>query len=428
MTGAPLTQHGAGAAGQRAATEPPSSDAPQAAGGQPLPAPPAYGHRSVAEILPSCAAALGVQGFENTLGLPAVPRVCVVMVDGLGRQHLTQRAAHTPFLRAALQAGQGGIPTTLDAAFPSTTAASLASFGTGLPAGQHGMVGYDVLAPHLDRVVNQLGGWDPDVDPDRWQPFPTVFERMEATVPVATVSLPQFERSAMTRAALRGGRFIGAETLHARTTAAAEAMAASPRMLLYFYLNELDKAGHVSGCASPAWEEALEEVDASIRRLDGQLPAGTLVLVTGDHGMVDVPAHRRIDFGAEPELVEGVRHTAGEPRMVHLHLEDPDDDGAARRVLDRWRARFGSQAWIVTRAEAVAKGLFGEVRPEVADRIGDILVAAQGELALYDGRRVRPTAFSMVGQHGSLTKAERAVPLVAFRATGRAQSKRRRRG
>uniref|UniRef100_UPI0039EF9347 alkaline phosphatase family protein n=1 Tax=Sinomonas sp. G460-2 TaxID=3393464 RepID=UPI0039EF9347 len=407
---------------------PPSSVAGEPSGGQPLPDPPAYGRRSVAEILPSSAAALGVPGFENTLGLPAATRVCVVMVDGLGRQLLTQHAAHTPFLRAKLQAGQGGIPTTLDAAFPSTTAASLASFGTGLPAGQHGMVGYDVLAPHLGRVVNQLGGWDPDVDPDHWQPFPTVFERMEAAVRVATVSLPQFERSAMTRAALRGGAFIGAETLHARTSAAAEAMAAAPRMLLYFYLNELDKAGHLSGCASPAWEEALEEVDASIRRLDGQLPSGTLVLVTGDHGMVDVPAHRRIDFGAEPELIDGVRHTAGEPRMVHLHLEDPNDDGAARRVLDRWRARFGRQAWIMTRAEAVAKGLFGAVRPEVLERIGDVLVAVHGELALYDGRRVRPTAFAMVGQHGSLTKAERNVPLVAFRAAGRVQSKRRRRG
>jgi predicted AlkP superfamily pyrophosphatase or phosphodiesterase len=393
-----------------------------------LPKAPAYGHRSIAEVLPSCAAALGVPGFENPLGLPEAPRVCVVMVDGLGRALLTQKAAHTPFLREKLQAGQGNIPTTLDAAFPSTTAASLASFGTGLPPGQHGMVGYDVLAPHLGRVVNQLGGWDPDVDPRRWQPFPPIFERIAERLPVATVSLPQFEGSAMTRAALGGGRFIPAETLHARTTAAAEAMAAAPRMLLYFYLNELDKAGHLSGCGSAAWEEALEEVDACIRRLDGQLPANTLVLVTGDHGMVDVSEPRRVDFGAEPELVEGVRHTAGEPRMVHLHVEDPHDEAAVRQVLDRWRDRFGAQAWIMTRADAIAQGLFGEVRPEVLERIGDVLIAVHGELALYDGRRVRPTAFSMVGQHGSLTKAERQVPFLAFRAAGRAQSKRRRRG
>lgn len=393
-----------------------------------LPAAPAYGRRSIAEVLPSCAAALGASGFENVLGLPRSPRVCVVMVDGLGRTLLSQRTAHTPFLREKLQAGQGNLPTTLDSAFPSTTAAALASFGTGLPPGQHGMVGYDVLAPHLGRVVNQLGGWDPDVDPRRWQPFPTVFERIAETIPVATVSLPQFKGSAMTRAALGGGSFIGAETLHARTTAAAEVLAAAPRMLLYFYLNELDKAGHLSGCDSAAWEEALEEVDACVRRLDSQLPANTLIVVTGDHGMVDVPEHRRVDFGADAELVEGVRHTAGEPRMVHLHVEDPADEAGVQRLMDTWRSRFGTQAWVMTKAQAVGRGLFGEVRPEVLGRIGDVLVAVHGDLALYDGRRVRPTAFSMVGQHGSLTKAERQVPLLVFQAAGRAQSKRRRRG
>jgi hypothetical protein len=169
-------------------------------------------------------------------------------------------------------------------------------------------------------------------------------------------------------------------------------------------------------------------VDACIRRLDGQLPANTLILVTGDHGMVDVAEHLRVDFGADPELVEGVRHTAGEPRMVHLHVQDPHDTAAVNRLLCTWRDRFGAQAWIMTRAEALEQGFFGDVRPDVLGRIGDVLVAVHGELALYDGRRVRPTAFSMVGQHGSLTRAERQVPLLAFPATGRAQSKRRRRG
>ncbi|WP_307114951.1 alkaline phosphatase family protein [Sinomonas atrocyanea] len=405
-----------------------------ATGAPPLPPPPAFGSRSVADVLPSCAAALGAEGFENTLGLPESVRICLVMVDGLGRTLLSKRTAHTPFLREKLAEGQGAVPAMLDAAFPSTTAASLASLGTGVPPGQHGMVGYDVYAPHLDRVVNQLNGWDPDVDPQRWQPCPTVFERIHPAIPVATVSLPQFEGSAMTRAALRGGEFIGAVSLHARTTAAAEAMAAHPRMLAYFYLNELDKAGHQFGCASAEWEEALEEVDACLRRLDGQLPPGTLVVVIGDHGMVDVPPGRRIDISADPQLTEGVRHTAGEPRMVHLHLECPDGapapaPAAVAAVAARWRERFGNQAWILTRAEAIGHGLFGPVVSEaVHPRIGDLIVAVHGDLALYDGRRARPQAFEMVGQHGSWTKAERQVPLVAFSARGRVRGKRQRRG
>ncbi|MBX7446246.1 MULTISPECIES: alkaline phosphatase family protein [unclassified Arthrobacter] len=397
--------------------------APAASGRLPdLPPPPAYGRRSVAEVLTSAAASLGVDGFSNTLGLPAASRVCVVLADGLGRNLVKQKTAHTPFLRSVIQAGQGEVPVWLDSAFPSTTAAALASFGTGLSAGQHGMVGYDVLDPDQDKVVNLLGNWDAGVDPATWQPFPTVFERVGGQVDVSTVSLSQFDGSPMTRAALRGGRFISGMTAHARTAAAAEAMAAGGPSLMYFYVNELDKAGHRYGCQSEQWEHQLEELDATVKRLNASLPAGTTILLTADHGMLDVPEPQRIDFSADPALVERVRHTAGEPRMVHLYLEDghlADAAGSRERLLAAWKARFGSRVWAFTRDEAIAGGLFGEVRPAVERRIGDVMIAARDALALYDGRRMRPTAMEVVGQHGSLTKAEREVPLLCFKAEGR---------
>jgi hypothetical protein len=395
-----------------------------------LPPAPAYGHRSIAEVLTSAAACLGVEGFTNTLGLPAAARVCVVLADGLGRNLLKQKAAHTPFLRSVMQAGQGDVPVWLDSAFPSTTAAALSSFGTGLPAGQHGMVGYDVLDPDQDKVVNLLGNWDPGVDPAAWQPFPTVFERVDGNVAVSTVSLSQFDGSPMTRAALRGGSFISGTTSHARTAAAADTMAASGPALMYFYVNELDKAGHRYGCRSEQWEHQLEELDATVKRLNASLPAGTLILLTADHGMLDVAESQRIDFSAYPELVDGVRHTAGEPRMVHLYLDGTEAGespgaresagaGGRERLLAAWKARFGDRVWAFTREEAVAGGLFGDVRPAVEGRIGDVMIAARDAVALYDGRRMRPTAMEVVGQHGSLTKAEREVPLLCFTAEGR---------
>ena len=387
-----------------------------------LPPAPAYGHRSIAEVLTSGAASLGVEGFTNTLGLPAAQKICIVLADGLGRNLLKQKAAHTPFLRSVMQAGQAEVPVWLDSAFPSTTAAALSSFGTGLPAGQHGMVGYDVLDPDQDKVVNLLGNWDPGVDPSTWQPFPTVFERIAGEVDVSTVSLAQFDSSPMTRAALRGGRFISGTTSHARTAAAAEAMAASGRSLMYFYVNELDKAGHRYGSRSEQWEHQLEELDATVKRLNSSLPAGTTILLTADHGMLDIPESQRLDFSKDPELVDGVRHTAGEPRMVHLYLDEAHLEsaaGARDRLLGAWKARFGDRVWAFTREEAVAGGLFGDVRPAVEGRIGDVMIAARDAVALYDGRRMRPTAMDVVGQHGSLTKAEREVPLLCFAAEGK---------
>jgi hypothetical protein len=391
---------------------------PGASGRLNMPPAPAYGRRSIAEVLTSAAASLGVDGFANTLNLPPASRVCVVLADGLGRNLLKQKSAHTPFLRSVLQSGQGEIPVWLDSTFPTTTAAALSSFGTGLPPGQHGLVGYDVLDPEQDKVVNMLGNWDAGVEPAAWQPFPTVFERAAGSVDVVTVSLPQFGDSPMTRASLKGGRFVSGITSHARTAAAAEAMAAAGPSLMYFYVNDLDKAGHRHGCQSEQWEHQLEELDATVKRLNASLPAGTTVLLTADHGMLDVPEQQRIDFAADPSLIDGVRHTAGEPRMVHLYLESGIDNAGRQRLLESWRGRFGDRIWAFTREDAIAAGLFGEVRPAVVPRIGDIMIAVRDTLALYDTRRARPAAMEVVGQHGSLTKAEREVPLLYFAADG----------
>ena len=397
-----------------------------------LPPAPAYGRRSVAEVLGSAAASIGVDGFENRLGLPPARRICGVLADGLGRSLLKQKSAHTPFLRGVMQRGQGDVPVWLDSAFPSTTAASLASLGTGLAPGQHGLVGYDVLDPAQDKVVNMLGNWDAGVDPQAWQPFPTILERAAEHIDVTTVSLPQFGDSPMTRAALRGGTFVSGITSHARTAAAAEAMAASDASLMYFYVNDLDKAGHRHGSQSPEWEHQLEELDATVKRLDSTLPAGTTVLLTADHGMLDVAESQRIDYSADPALVAGVRHTAGEPRMLHLYLEEDTGNGdagtARQRLLDAWRSRFGERIWAFTREEAIGAGLFGPVRSGVERRVGDVMIAARDALAFYDTRRVRPSAMEVVGQHGSLTKAEREVPLLCFQAAGKAPGPRRARG
>lgn len=385
-----------------------------------LPAAPSYGRACIGDVFSSAAAAIGVAAFENVLKLPAAPRICVVLVDGLGKALLKQRSGHAPFLRGVqAQDSSGEHPRTLHAAFPSTTATSLTSLGTGTVPGQHGMVGYDVLDPRQDKVVNLLGQWDPGVDPLRWQPFPTVFEQIAGDVPCTTVSLPHFATSPMTRAALRGSTFVGTSNVHARVEAAAAALAATPKALVYLYWSELDKAGHAHGTDSAQWEHQLEELDAGMKRLAATVPADTLILLTADHGMVDVPRSARIDYSIYPELVDGVRHTAGEPRMVHLYLE-PDATAESRdQLMAAWVERFGRKAWVVSREQAIAAGYFGAVGESVAARIGDVLILARETIAFYDLRRVRAQAMDVVGQHGSITKAERDVPLLRIPVTAK---------
>jgi len=146
------------------------------------------------DVLPSAAAALGVQGFDDSLGLGAARQVVVVLVDGLGlvplRAALERGDSRAPALAAALPGAQA-----ISAPFPSTTPAGLASLGTGRPVGCHGLVGASFVLPETGHVLWPLS-WRDDPTPVAVQPEPTVLESAAADgVRVTSVSPRAFEHS-----------------------------------------------------------------------------------------------------------------------------------------------------------------------------------------------------------------------------------------
>lgn len=357
-------------------------------------------------VLPAVATSLGVPGLTKGGDRPLRParRAVVVLVDGLGAQLLARRGGHAPFLRQLLQDADAA--RTIDCGFPSTTATSMGTFGTGTLAGAHGLVGYEAYDPDTDSVFNELS-WEDGPAPRRWQPAPTVFEAaVEAGVGVTRIGPGFFDGSGLTEAALRGGSFVAASSLAQRVDATLRAVRAQPRGLVYLYWGDIDKVGHVHGCDSHEWVAELESVDAELARLASSLPRDTALHVTADHGMVDVPLEARPDIATDADLDAGVRHVSGEPRCVQLHVRP----GARDDVVDTWRARLGEDALVVTTEEAIEAGWFGTVSASVRPRIGDVIAAMTGPVAVVDSRRHRPELRSLLGVHGSITQDEVAVP------------------
>ncbi|HSF97135.1 MAG TPA: alkaline phosphatase family protein [Ornithinibacter sp.] len=381
--------------------------------GDPSALPPVGAGPSLADVLPSVARSLGVpwgavvpsgdgtasRGFD----LPPTRRAVVVLVDGLGHDLLVRRAGHAPWLRSQL-------PTTRRVAsgFPSTTATSMGTFGTGLAAGAHGLLGYEVLVPGADRLLNELS-WEDGPDPRTWQPHETVFEAVErAGVDVVRIGPAYFDGSGLTTAALRGGRFVAGVSLEARVDATIAAVRSAPRTLVHLYWGELDKVGHVHGCDSWQWGEELESIDRELARLAARLPPDCSLTVTADHGMVDAPHELRLDVADLPVLAAGVRHVSLEARAPQLYVEE----GAAQEVRDAWAEVLGERGIVLDRVDAVAAGWFGAVLPQNLPRIGDVVVAMRGRFAVVDSRRARPELLALLGLHGSLSDDEVAVPFV----------------
>lgn len=375
-----------------------------------LPAEPPHA-RSLTGVLPLLLASLEA-GAEEA-GWPSATSVVVVLIDGLGSANLAARGGHARYLAAAMRKKDVAV-----SVFPSTTAAALTSLTTGTTPGEHGIVGYRVRVPRTGVLANQLTGWEKDgLDPATWQRAATLFERAAVRGRASfVVSREDYRTSGFTRAAFRGSEFHSAGSFAERLDLALHLARSNPGSIVYAYTSDLDSTGHREGWESDAWISELETADAAVRSL-GEAAAGTGVgiVVTADHGMIDVPEGGHILLQPGDPVLDDVAAIAGEPRMLHVYAED----GTADRVAAAWRAAESSRAWVMTRDEAVGAGLFGPVSPEVSPRIGDVLVAARGRVAYYDDRLADKGAQRMVGQHGSLTAAERLVPLIRLGAFAR---------
>ncbi|GHG45171.1 alkaline phosphatase family protein [Streptomyces griseocarneus] len=378
---------------------------------------PRYGTGSLADLLPTIAAGLGVPGMSGAMELAPADRVCVFLIDGLGWELLRAHPDEAPFLHSLLPSSMNGTGEPMTAGFPSTTATSLASVGTGLPPGAHGLPGYTVADPATGELMNQLR-WRPWTDPHAWQPYPTVFQRADAAgIATCQVSAPDFQHTPLTKVALSGGTFHGRLSGEERMDFAADRLAAADRSLVYTYYSEVDGKGHRFGVDSEEWRGQLMYVDLLARRLAEQLPPRSALYVTADHGMIDIPfdPESRIDFDEDWELRAGVALLGGEARARHVYAVP----GAADDVLAVWREVLGEQMWVAGRDEAIEAGWFGPPGEGVDDRvyarIGDVVAAARDDIAIV-ATETEPNESRMIGLHGSMTPVEQLVPLLEVRS------------
>ena len=355
----------------------------------------------LADITNSIFNSLSVPETIDSLSLgSAENREVLILIDGMGQDAIDKYGDQFPIFDELKQVKK------LYTNFPSTTATSLSTLGTGVLPGVHGMLGYTVRVPRSDnRLLNALK-WDERVDPVMWQKVPTLFERaVLAGVSVTHVAAKRYEGSGFTQAALRGAKYVGANGVDEMATAVSAALKPQPSFV-YTYLNTLDSAGHSDGVGSDKWLTALQQVSEFITKVKQLAPAGTRIWVTSDHGMVN--STEQIILGQDNKLLENVTLIGGEPRARHIYIKE----GAASETIAQWQEFFGNKAKVLSKESAIKDGLFGPVVTEDShDRLGDLIAIANNDLILVDPARVREES-SMVGHHGGVTDIEVEIPLL----------------
>jgi hypothetical protein len=330
-------------------------------------------------------------------------RELLFLIDGFGFDTLATFADAMPTMSRMINHGL------IHTAFPSTTATSLATLTTGVMPGAHGMLGYTVQVPRSGgRLLNALK-WDERVDPENWQPVETLFQRATAAgITVTHVAAKRYENSGFTRAVFRGANYKGANVVTDLVSETKAALQATPSFV-YLYVNDLDTAGHSDGVGSDKWIAALSMIDQMVSQLMKEVPKGTRIWVTSDHGMINVD--EKIVIGQDNPLMQGVNVVAGEPRARHIYLES-DSPVARAETASLWQEYLQDKAMVLTREQAIANHLFGaDVSPDAFDRMGEVIAIARGGVVLLDAERAEKEG-AMVGHHGADSEIESQVGLL----------------
>jgi len=321
--------------------------------------------------------------------------VVLLVLDGFGWLHLDAARAHVPELAGL----EGGPITTV---VPSTTAAALTSIASGMPPARHGMIGYRMLVG--GQVLDVLRWKVPEGRP----PDPAAVTLVGASFggrSVPTVVRAEFARTGFTESHMRGVRFVGWRTTATLVTHVAGLVAAG-ETFVYAYYDGVDKVAHEYGINDGFFPAEQRAADHLVGDLLDALPSDAVLVITADHGQVQF--ERWVTM--EP-VAAHVGAYAGDARLRYLYARAGAEADLAKAAADA----YGEDAWVFTREQLIDEGWLGPEPPpgDVATRIGDVTLAARGNVAFADPTHPRETR--LLAGHGSLSPDEMLVPLLAGR-------------
>lgn len=340
-------------------------------------------------------------GGENRLRLPKVKHSIVILVDGLGFENLQSAPAYARFLNKHLDAS-------IRCEFPSTTATSISGFATGVRSNEHGLIGYSAFDRNSSEFLNLLTGWSSRAEAENFKLVPTVAEAASG-VGVFSVGPKTYENSGFTALTMSGATYLAAERISDRFEVVEKVIREQRTSLSYLYVPELDQLAHKHGVESNEWLHALEELDLVVNRFCSKLNAEVGVIVTADHGVLDVPHEQHVYLEDLPWYRESVTQTTGDPRCNFVYLKPGIETDDFENQL---QTQFGDAAYICKPGDLVEVGWMGQFDGGAKYLLPDLYIIWRDKRVSYDRRTSKPSHLKLIGQHGGISDAETRVPLI----------------
>jgi hypothetical protein len=379
---------------------------------------PDYRGGSIVNLLASIIRSRGGRSPHAGLeGLPAkalfdAQKVVYLVVDGLGKEQLDRYLASRS--RAAFFAEHPH--RTITTVFPATTAAAITAFGTGASPAEHGILGWHLHLHDLGMVCTILPATtrtgspmaDDTFDLKRYLKLPLPLQSAKCRKEV--ISWGKIPESRFSNAGIRWNRAHSCTTLAGLSRQIVAFAKTRGRALAYAYWPGYDSLCHEVGCYRPKTVRHLAKIDRMLAGLARKLRgAGTAILVTADHGLVDsTPAHR-ISFREIPGFYDCLAALpSGDARCAHCFVRP----SKVRKFRSLVSQRLEKACLCVPGGELLRLGAFGPGKPHpaLANRVGDFVLIAKSDYTFGSHLPGEKIEFN-VANHGGMSPAEVRVPL-----------------
>lgn len=401
---------------------------------------PNYADQSLANLPASICRWLGVPQF----GLPPVAEpilsafdgpfrnVILLLVDGLGLGQferfieISQRATGRFNIWQRLLSQSTLAP--LTSIVPATTSAALTTLWTGRTPAEHGVVGYEVFLKEYGLIANMIthspSSFVGDVgglkragfQAETFLPVPTLGPHLAAH----GVHPYAFQHLSISRSGLSTMLFPGVTVLPYRTQSdlwvsvpAFLQNHPSERMFTQVYWGELDELAHRFGPQDRRVDLEFANfsflIEYFLNELQEHAHGDTLLLMTADHGHLHTPAYAHYELKNHPELASCLHmNPCGENRLAFLYLRP----GKETQVREYIQNTFPGEFAVLPAEQVIASGLMGsgQPHPRLAERLGDLVLIAQGDAYLWWADKEN----LMLGRHGGMSRTEMLVPLLGM--------------
>ncbi|NOR45315.1 MAG: hypothetical protein GQ534_06980 [Candidatus Delongbacteria bacterium] len=340
--------------------------------------------------------------------------IVTLVIDGLGYNYVKNTKDNLI---------KDNVVSKITSVFPTTTAACVTSFATGLAPMNHGITGWFMKVKkdrkvfpsttllfnnrRTDKLLTEYGIDPKDVFIDY---------RLSKKVNNITVIHPEaINDSIYSNYMLEGAAKLTYKDFkgYFKVTTQAVKKKSKTKKYIYSYLPNFDGVFHELGSKSKELKELYSQINVELgiflKNIKG---TNTLVLITADHGLTDSKVNSRVNINEYPEITDLLNFPlCGEPRAAYCYVKRGKKEEFEKLV----KAQLGHAVDIVQSKQMVKDGYFGLYEPTSAfkNRIGDYILLAKKNYVIKDFLPNEKVKFHMA-DHGGLSEDEIFVPLCMF--------------